>query len=472
MDLALALLAVASVLAVGVVLTVVIVRARTRTKRRRLEHERQVAEELAELEQRAGSALVRADERIRLADDELGFAVAEFGDAAAAEFRAALLRARQRLSEAFQLNQRLNDHMPDADEQRREWNERIVTLCQSAESSLTEQSAAFAARRAAAHRAPSEIQRVRGDIERVRRSLPDAQTALAGLSERYSDTALAPIATNAIQADRLLQFAERSTQVAESRLTASRDAEAAAALHAAAESIQRAEALVDAIDGFEVEAIKAEAALATMVAESHAELAAARQLPESTRRGRIDPAIADLERTLSTLPAPGAVVDPVGSLSMLRQANTALDDAVAEHAQQADRRERMRAQLVTAIDDAERQIAAARGLVLDYQVPVGPDARTRLAEAERELAGLTEEREPDAAIARARRAAALAAEAAAIARADLEHARGQVFGGYAAPRGGYGPTGSQMLGGVLGGLAIGGLLDGLGDLGDFGDFFG
>ncbi|WP_167048072.1 hypothetical protein [Salinibacterium sp. ZJ454] len=470
MDLVLMFVAAVAVLTIGVVSIVVVIR--TRTKRRRLENERKIAAHLAELEQRAGSSLVRADERIRLVDDELGFAVAEFGDAATTEFRAALHRARQRLSEAFQLNQRLSDHVPDTVDQRREWNERIVALCQSAESSLTEQSAAFAARRAAAHKAPSEIQRVRGEIERIRQSLPPSRNALAHLAERYSDAALDPITANPVQAERLLEFAERSTQVAESRLTGSRDAEAAATLHAAVESIRRAQALLDAIDSFEVEAIKAEAALTAMVAESHAELVAARQLPESARRARIDPAIADLEGALRALPPSDSLRDPVGSLSAVRQANTALDDAVAEHAQQADRRERMRAQLVTAIDDAEQQIAAARGLVLDYQVPVGPDARTRLAEAERELASLTEEREPEAAIARARRAAGLGAEAAAIARADLSRAQGYGHGSYGSPRTGYGSTGSQVLGGVLGGLAIGGLLDGLGDLGDFGDFFG
>jgi hypothetical protein len=472
MDLVL-LLVVAAAIAVGITVTVAVLRSRARRNQLRIEQERQVAGQLTELEQRAGSALVRADERVRLAGDELGFAIAEFGDAAVVDFRAALQRAKQRLAEAFQLNQRLSDHVPDTAEQRRDWNERIISLCQSAESSLREQSEAFAARRAEAHRVPSEIDRVRAEAERIRQSLPSARATLAGLAERYSADALAPIAANADQAEQLLQFAQRSTEVAEARLSASRGAEASAALQAAAESTQRAEALVDAIDSFEVEAIKAEAALAAMIAESNAELAAARQLPEPTRRASIDPAIERLERALASLPAPGSLRDPVGALSAVREANTALDDAVAEHSQQADRRERLRAQLVTAMDDAERQIAAARGLVLDYGAPVGPDARTRLAEAERELAELPVEREPEPAIRRARRAAALAAEAAAIARADLERMHAARYGGYGVPPGyGSSGSGSGVIGGVLGGLAIGGLLDGLGDLGDFGDFFG
>jgi hypothetical protein len=454
-------------------------RARARAASAELERNQQAAARLAELERTAGVALVRADERIRLADDELGFAIAEFGEDATAEFRAALQRARQRLSEAFHLNQLLSDHVPDTDAQRLEWNSRIVSLCQSAESTLSEQAAAFASRRATVQRTPSQIQKVRADIERTREGLPGARTALAALAERYADASLSPVAANADQAEQLLRFAERSADVAESRLSASRDAEADAAVRAAEEAAKRAGALLDAVDSFEVEALQAESTLAAMVAESYAELSAARALPAPERRGRIDAAIASLEGALASLPAPGARLDPIGSLSALRQANTALDDAVAERTQRAQHQERLRAQLVTAIDDAERQIATARSMIMDYRMPVGPDARTRLAEAERQFAGITEERDPELALARARRAAALAAEAASYAQADLQNAQGYGYGGgYGGgygpggygPRGGVSIGGGQILGGVLGGLAIGGLLDGLGDLGDFGDF--
>jgi hypothetical protein len=453
-------------------------RSRTRAAAERSERNRQAAAQLAELERAAGVALVRADERIRLAEDEVGFAIAEFGEDATAEFRAALQRARQRLSEAFQLNQLLSDHVPDTDAQRLEWNQRILSLCQSAESALAEQATAFAARRATVRRTPSQIQKVRADIARTRQSLPGARTALTALGERYADSSLTPVASNADQAEQLLRFAERSTEVAESRLAASRDSEADAAVRAGEEAVKRADALLDAVDSFEVEALQAESTLAAMVAESHAELSAARAMPAPERQGRIDAAIASLEGALAALPAPGARLDPIGSLSALRQANTALDEAVAERTQRAQHQERLRTQLLTAIDDAERQVASARSMIMDYRMPIGPDARTRLAEAERLLAGISEERTPELALARARRAAALAADAAAYAQADLQNMQGygHGYGGGYGPQGGYGPRGGmsigggQILGGVLGGLAIGGLLDGLGDLGDFGDF--
>lgn len=469
MELALLIIGV-GVVAVALIVGVAVARSRARATRQSLEREQGAADRLAELTRTAGSAIVKADEKVRLADDELNFAIADFGEGATAEFAAAIQRARQRLGEAFQLNQQLSDHIPDTDAQRREWTERIIALCQSAESLIAEQQSAVAARRTAANRTPSDIVNVRADIRRALDGVPEARATVARLAERYTDAALAPIADNADQAEQLLEFAERTAAVAESRIAASRTAEAGTVVHAGAETVRRAQALLAAVGEFEVEALHAESTLAAMVAESRAELIEARAIPGPQRRGRIDAAIAELERELATLPLPGSRLDPVGSLSTLRQANSALDDAVAELADRAVRKERQKAQLMTAIDDAERQIAAARELVTDYRAPIGPDARTRLAEAERELDAMTDESEPERAIVRVRRAAGLAADAAALARADIENARREYR---PSPRqGGYGGGGQNLLGGVLGGLVIGGLLDDIGDIGDIGDFFG
>ena len=464
------------VLVIAGIVGIAIGRSRARRSRAVADRQRQtaVAGEFAELHQRAGSALVRTDERIRIAEDELGFAIAEFGEPATTEFAGAVQRARQRLAEAFQLNQLISDHIEDSPEQRREWMTRIVSLCGSADQALGEQQAAFTARRATSRRTPSEIDRVRADIERVRAGVASARSTVAELAARYSDAALAPVAGNPDQAEQLLEFTERSARAAQTRLGSARDDEADAVIRAGAETLRRAEGLLDSVHGYEAEALRAEATLTAMIAESNEELAAARSIPTQERHGRIDDRIAELERALAALPASGERIDPVGSLSRVREANTALDDAVAERSQRAERNERLRAQLVTAIDDAEQQIATARSVLADYRSPIGPDARTRLAEAERELDAMTDEQDPQRALGRARRAASLAAEATARAQADMT--RGGGYEQWGGP--GYGrwggrdsgrASGGAVLGGVLGGLAIGGLLDGLGDMGDLFD---
>ncbi|TWH28886.1 hypothetical protein L600_003600000290 [Isoptericola variabilis J7] len=417
---------------------------------RRRTRDREAAAALERLEQEAGTALVRTDERVRLAGDELDFAVAELGEAEAAGLSAAVREARERLREAFHLHQLLHDHVPDTDEQRRDWFARIVALCRAADEAVAEQVRAVAARRADVRRAPSAVEHVRRELERVRGDVAKARATLGRLAERYTDEALLPVADNPTQAERLLEFAD-------------------GAARAAADTVRRADGLLRAVEEFEVEALRAESALGAMIAESRAELATARALPAHQRAGAVDAAVAALEEALADLPRPGERADPVASLTRVRRANTALDDAVADQLERVQRERHARAQLGPALDDAERQIATARSVVDDYRAPVGPDARTRLAEAEGELARARGEQDPERALATARRAATLAAEAATTARRDIARAGqrypGGTWGDPRGPRGG----GSGALGAVLGGMVLGGILE---DLGDIGDMFG
>ncbi|WP_165063381.1 hypothetical protein [Marisediminicola senii] len=483
METLLVIILVAGLAAVGVAATTAIVVFRRRGRERRAELASQAEARFAELTRDAGAALMRADERLRLATDDLEFAKADFGASATTDFDAAIRAARESLSEAFHLNQLLSDHVPDTDAQRDEWTQRIIAMSGAIDTDLSRQQASFSQRRLEAKRTPDRIVAVRRDIERVRSAIPAASETIDRLSLRYSDAALAPISGNADQALHLLDFAERSAQVAESRLGSGRDDEALATVGASAETTSRAEGLLDAVERFEVEAISAEATLADMIAESRQELAVARALPAVERRSGIDNAIAALDRALRDLPARNAPQDPIGSLSAVRQANTALDDAMAERENRAERAARLRAAYATARDDASQQIAAARNIINDYSAPVGADARTRLAEAERDLVTADDLRDndPEAALSTVRRSASRASEAANLAHADIQRAQQQAQyqqqqqygGGYG--RGGYGGGygrgggGSGMLGGVIGGLAIGGLLEGLGDMGDMFD---
>ncbi|MCA5893651.1 hypothetical protein LEP48_09855 [Isoptericola sp. NEAU-Y5] len=439
--------------------------------------------ELSRLGTAAGSALVRTDERARLAQDELAFAVAELGERDTADVRPLLGRARERLGEAFHLHQLLHDEVPDTPAQRREWFGRIVELCRSADGFLDDLDKGLGARRDTVRTTPDVVRRVQGEIERVRARIPDARADLDRLRAVYAERALLPVADNPDQAARLLEFASRSTAAAGRRLDAQQAREAGAAARAAEESVHRAEGLLTAVDDFEAEALRAESALGAMIAESRTELAQARALPAAQRSGRVDGAVAALEDALAALPAPGEPADPVASLSRVREANTALDDAVDDQVRRSERTRRMSAQLVPALDDAERQVASARGVIDDYRAPVGPDARTRLAEAERELAQARTADDPERAVSAARRAASLAAEAATLAHRDIARGgQGQRWDGgwndgrHGAPAGrgdygrpGRGGSGSDVFGAVLGGMVLGGILDDLGDIGDLFD---
>ena len=93
---------------------------------RRKREDAEIEAQDAELSRKAGAALVAADERIRVTDDELAYAEIELGRDATKDLRDALSAVRQHLGEAFHLNQLNFDEIPDTPEELRTRNARIV----------------------------------------------------------------------------------------------------------------------------------------------------------------------------------------------------------------------------------------------------------------------------------------------------------------------------------------------------------
>jgi ABC-type transporter Mla subunit MlaD len=479
-ELLVSLLAVVIGIGAAVGVTVALVR---RSGRKRLAS---TERELRELETRAGSALVHADDRVQSSEDEVGFAVAEFGEAATADFTRALGRSRARLREAFELKQRLEDAFPDTIEERRDWNRRIIELAASAEQALAEQAAAFTSLRSLEQQAPSAVRTVRSRIAELQPGIESSERLLERLRERYSDDALRAVGRNPAQARELVVYAERSLGVAEDRLGSRRAADSTVPLQTAEEAVHRAGQLVAAVEHFEVDALRAESTLAAVIADTESDIVEARRLIPVLRdvsaRPGIESAITRAEHALALVTAVAERRDPLGELETLRDANSALDAVTAEARGRQEQLDHARAALGPAIDDAERQVGVARDFLSGYRGPIGPDARTRLAESERLLE--TFESAPDAvaALAQVRRAASLAAHAVTLGQRDIEaHQQQQYqqyqqqnrqgYGGY----GGYGRGGGggDILGGVVGGLLVGGLMGGFGDGDgfDLGDMF-
>jgi integrase len=412
----------------------------------------------ADLARRAEMALVAADERIRLTSDELSFAVAELGDGPTADLRAALDAVRTHMGEAFSLHQLNHDEIPDTPEELRTRNARIVQLCQWAEDLLEERTTALQPAIERVRRAPEILQRVRQDRERLEHRVPPAREALQRLSQRYSPTALAQVAGNADEADQLLDFAVHTADVSERRREAGQREQASVALEAATEAVRRAESLLDAVDAFEIEALRAESTLAAVVDDSRGDLVDARSGPQTPA---VRQAMADLEKELLALPAGGVKDDPFGALSRLRTANAALDAARERAARPAP----SQAHVDHAVDDADRQISVARSVIAGHRGWIGADARTRLAEAERlrgeiPLGPIAEDDRERAQVV-ARRSGMLASEALQLAQRDIDSSRPDDWGdggwGGRGGRGG-GMGGGNMVGGMLGGLVIGSLL--------------
>ena len=239
----------------------------------------QQEEQDRDLAQRASRALVGADERLRLTSDELGFAVAELGDAATANLREAVDSVRTHLGEAFRLHQLNTDHIPDTPEELRERNARIVQLADWAQDLLDARTADLERAVAKVREAPAVVENVRAEAARIRGQVPQAHETVARLTERYSPEALRQVKDNAAEAEQLLSFAEHSLEVAARRRDSGNTSASTVALEAATEGVRRSATLLEAVESYEIEALRAESTLAAVVADSRGDLIAVRSAP-------------------------------------------------------------------------------------------------------------------------------------------------------------------------------------------------
>lgn len=434
--------------------------------KRKREQEEQAAHD-ANLARDAEKALVAADERIRTATDELAFAEAELGASLTKDLKTALDAVRKHLREAFHLHQLNHDEIPDTDEELRTRNARIAQLCNWAEDLLDEKTAALADAISTVRNAPKVRAKVRADAEALTARLPQARSAIERLATRYADSAVQQIRNSAAEAEQLISFATHGADVAERRRAAQQNEEANLALETATEAIRRTGAILDAVEDFEIEALRAESTLAEVVADSRGDIITARNAPKLPA---VTQATADLEAALGALSPAGTRNDPFAELSQLRTANTALDDAIAKAQYRVQHPLPSVAQVQHSLDDADRQLGVARGLIAGHRGWIGADARTRLAEAERLRVDIPEliqaEDTREQALNASRRVAQLAAEALQLAQHDIDSARPQQqqgWGGDGWGGGGRRGGGGDLMGGIMGGLVIGSILDGIFD---------
>ena len=420
----------------------------------------------AELKREASSALIETDDAIKTSGQEVGFAVAQYGVGAAEPFQAAVSTAAGKLSEAFTLQQRLDDAEPDTEEQVRAWYRSIITLCAEANQALDEQAAAFDELRKLEANAPAAAAELQTELAAIDARLDQAETGVEQLAARYTAAAIDTVADNPDQAAERLTFATNALTEVQARLAAGEPSAAAVGIRAAEEAVDQAKLLVDAVDRLAADLQTAESGIPAMLADLDADLVTARALPGGT--AAVPGAIAQTERTLAEVRAKLETppINPIELVQILEATNASMDAALQGARDAELQAQRLNQALSQSMQAARSQVSAADDFITARRGAVGAEARTRLAEAAR----LTAQAEslvptdPAAALAVSQRAGSLAAEATAMARRDVDGFSsgndddfGDFFGGGGASRRG-GSNGS--MGAVLGGILIGQILGG------------
>jgi hypothetical protein len=400
-----------------------------------------------QLDRRAGSLLVSLDDALQSNEQELGFAQAQFGDKATKGFAAALAEAEAQVKQAFAIRQQLDDATPETADEKRRLTTEIIRLCEAASASLAAQSADFEQLRQLETHAPEVLETVAATHGGLPARIDSAEATVATLSTKFGAAAVASVRDSAGQSRELVAFAGTAITEARAALEAGKASDAAVAVRGAQQAVAQVERAIAAIDTLATDLpalverlTEATADVKRDVAEARGGLASA--APEIAEPLRL--AVDDAEKVL----ARADTGDPAAAIGEVERVNAALHEALGKLRDAAAQAARAKEQLARVTSEAQAAVAAAKDFIATRRGAVGATARTRVAEAERQLTqALTAARSHPVDALRA------AQQAVALATAAMQSAQGDVaaFNG-----GSYAPSGSGY-----GGAALGGILDGL-----------
>lgn len=405
------------------------------------------------------SIVVDVDNAVRTSDNELGLAVEEFGDRDTAPFTKAVTDAKTTLAQAFNVRQILDDAVPETPSQRRDLLTRVVVAAAKADRELDAQREAFAQLRDLVINAPTRLDSMTQQMVDLTARLEPSQQALTALHKQFSDTALASVTGNVDTAKQRLGFADQNITNARNLLARPSDRQLGLvdAIRAAESALGQARSLLDAVESAATDINRAIAALPASIADiekgikiagsllSQHNTGHAREL--SVARDAAVKAVADAQSN--------GTADPLGAFTKLTQADAELDRLLASVAEEREAAERLSRAYDQALFTAQSRVRAVSDYIDVRRGSIGPEARTRLAEAVRQLQAAQDKRATNLneAIAHANGAAMLASQAQSMATADAQAAQ-RAYAGQ------YGSTSGSNMGAVLGGIILGNILSG------------
>ncbi|HJT90718.1 MAG TPA: TPM domain-containing protein [Mycobacterium sp.] len=402
--------------------------------------------------------VVDVDNAIRTSDSELALAVEEFGATQTAPFSQAVTNAKTTLAQAFNVRQILDDAAPETPQQRRDLITRVVVAAAKADRELDAQTEAFDKLRDLVINAPSRLAALTQQMVDITARLGPAEQTLAALHNQFDAGALTSVAGNVEAANQRLGFADQNLTNARELVSrpAGQQMGLVDAIRAAESSLGQARALLDAIDTAGTDINRAMATLPSAIADAQngvnqanaqlqqgntpqrAELSAARDAAAA--------AITEAQKTGDT--------DPLGAFTRLATADAELDRLLASVSAEREAVERLNRTFDQALFTAQSRVRGVSDFIDTRRGSIGPEARTRLSEAVRQLQAAQDKRATNLneAIAHANGAATLAAQAQSLANSDVHAAQRSYTSGYS--------SGGSDMGAVIGGIIIGNILSG------------
>lgn len=384
---------------------------------------------LETLEELAREELASTDESIRRGREELEIARSEFGAERTRSFTRAMNHSTGTLQKAFEIQQRLNDSIPESEAERRSMLVEIISSCGQADDALDAEAGNFAEMRNLLMNAGTRLDELTQQTIDVRTRIPHAQQLLDELRTRYSVEVLESINDNVDLATAALDESEQALPQArelEARPAGEQGGLVEAIRHVE-HAVATADRLLSGVEHADENISTAKANVADLITEIEQEITEAGQLKQQAAAdgaradwAALDDAVRRAAAALETARAE-ADHDPLGTYTELTDVDSALDtqlDAVRSTAADQARQLRILDQQLQA---AGAQITGAEDLISTRGRIVGSEARTHLANAQKlhATAQQLRTRETRQAIEYARQASVAAQRAATSANSDI-----------------------------------------------------
>jgi len=404
--------------------------------------------------------VVDVDNAVRTSANELALTIEEFGEQRTRPFTHAVDAAKAALAQAFTVRQQLDDAIPETRAQRRQLLTEVIVAAARADRELESQREDFEQMRDLVVNAPARLDSLTQQVVDLTARIEPAEQRMTELHNEFDSSALASVATNVTTAKDRLAFAEQNLGQAREKAAKPVSGEQSAlvdAVHAAESSLGQARSLLDAVDSAASDIRHAVATLPSLIAGIQSGIEQAETALRSAQKTKA-PHLRDLasaraaaSRALDTAHASGSA-NPLSSFTVLTKADADLNRLLATVAEEQATAERLTRTLEQALFTAQSRVHAVSEYIDNRRGSVGPEARTRLAEASRQVDAAQEQKATDlnAAIALANKAASLAAEAQSLAESDVQSAQMAYTSRY-----GSGDHTGAMMGGIIIGDMLG-----------------
>ena len=423
------------------------------------------------LDELSRSVVVDVDNAVRTSANELVLAVEEFGDSQTAPFAAAVNTARETLRQAFNVRQKLDDNVPEPLSERRDLLTRVVVSAARANRELAAQTEAFHQMRDLVINSPERLDVLTRQLVSVTARVEPSEQTGGQLHAEFAESALQSVARNVNAARERLAFAEkaitRGRELA-AKPVAGQVGELVDCVRGAESALQQANTMLDAVDSAASDIRRAVTALPAAIEDIQRGISSA---DEQLARGGVAKAN---ELSAARVAAVNAVsqaningtADPLGTFTELTQADADLDRLLAEVTEEREAAARLQRSYEQALFTAQSRVRSVSEYIDTRRGSIGPDARTRLNEATRQLEAAQAKAAGDvsAAIAHANGASLLATQAQQLANDDVRAAQRQYQSHH---RGG-----QSDMGAVIGGIILGSILSGGSGRGGGGGFGG